>query len=156
MIKLVRVDHRLIHGQVAFSWLKFLETDCILIASDGLLADELRMAGLRMAKPSNVKLVMKNIEDSIKALNSGVTDKYKLLVLCESVEDVYRLAKGSDRIKEINLGGTKSGADRKAISKAVHLSDADIEKVKELVNDGKEVFVQMVPDDASIKVMNLL
>ena len=61
-----------------------------------------------------------------------------------------------DRIKEINLGGTKSGADRKAISKAVHLSDADIEKVKELVNDGKEVFVQMVPDDASVKVMNLL
>lgn len=156
MIKLVRVDHRLIHGQVAFSWLKFLETDCILIASDGLLSDELRMAGLRMAKPSNVKLVMKNVEESIKALNSGVTDKYNLLILCESVEDVYRLAKGSDRIKAINLGGTKSGSDRKAISKAVHLSDSDIEKVKELVNDGREVFVQMVPDDASVDVMNLL
>lgn len=156
MIKLVRVDHRLIHGQVAFSWLKFLETDCILVASDSVLSDELRMAGLRMAKPSNMKLVMKTVEDSIKALNSGVTDKYNLFILCESIEDVYRLAKGSDRIKEINLGGTKSSADRKAISKAVHLSDADVEKVKELVNDGKEVFVQMVPDDASVNVMNLL
>lgn len=156
MIKLVRVDHRLIHGQVAFSWLKFLETDCILIASDGLLKDELRMAGLRMAKPSNVKLVMKNMEDSIKALNSGVTDKYKLMILCESVEDVYRLAKGSDRIQEINLGGTKSADDRKQISKAVHLADSDIEKVKELVADGKEVFVQMVPDDVRTEVMKLL
>ena len=156
MIKLVRVDHRLIHGQVAFSWLKFLETDCILIASDGLLKDDLRMAGLRMAKPSNVKLVMKSVEDSIKALESGVTDKYKLLILCESVEDAYRLAKGSDRIQEINLGGTKSGSDRKAISKAVHLSEADVEKVKELVNDGKKVFVQMVPDDTSTDVMSLL
>lgn len=156
MIKLVRVDHRLIHGQVAFSWLKFLETDCILIASDSLLSDELRMAGLRMAKPSHVKLVMKNVEDSIKALNSGVTDKYKLLILCESVEDVYRLAKGSDRIKEINLGGTKSASDRKAISKAVHLSDDDTAKVKELVNDGRKVFVQMVPDDASVDVMSLI
>lgn len=71
MIKLVRVDHRLIHGQVAFSWLKFLGADCILIASDELLKDELRMSGLRMAKPSTVKLVMKNMEDSIKALNSA-------------------------------------------------------------------------------------
>lgn len=156
MIKLVRVDHRLIHGQVAFSWLKFLETDCILIASDGLLKDELRMAGLRMAKPSNVKLVMKNVEDSIKALNSGVTDKYNLLILCESVEDVYRLTKGTDRIKEINLGGTKAADDRKTISKAVHLSESDIEKVKELVNDGKNIFVQMVPDDVSVDVMKLL
>ena len=109
-----------------------------------------------MAKPSNVKLVMKNMEDSIKALNSGVTDKYRLFILCESVEDVYRLAKGSDRIREINLGGTKSGADRKAISKAVHLSETDVEMVKELVNDGKKVFVQMVPDDTSTDVMNLL
>ena len=95
MIKLVRVDHRLIHGQVAFTWTKFLSTDCILIASDDLLKDELRMAGLKMAKPSNVKLVMKSIADSIKALNSGVTDKYNLLILCESVEDVYRLTRVS-------------------------------------------------------------
>lgn len=156
MIKLVRVDHRLIHGQVAFSWLKFLETDCILIASDGLLKDELRMAGLRMAKPSSVKLVMKTVEDSIKALNSGVTDKYSLLVLCESVEDVYRLAKGSDRIQEINLGGTKADKERKAVSKAVHLSEEDTGKIKELVNDGRKVFVQMVPDDASVDIMKLL
>ena len=85
-----------------------------------------------------------------------MTDKYNLLVLCESVEDVYRLAKGSDRIKSINLGGTKSAEDRKAISKAVHLSEQDIEKIKELINDGKEVYVQMVPDDTSVNVMNLL
>lgn len=156
MIKLVRVDHRLIHGQVAFSWLKFLGADCILIASDELLKDELRMSGLRMAKPSTVKLVMKSMEDSIKALNSGVTDKYNLLVLCESVDDVYRLAKGSDRIKAINLGGTKSADNRKAISKAVHLSEQDIEKIKELVNEGIEVSVQMVPDDASVDVLSLL
>lgn len=156
MIKLVRVDHRLIHGQVAFSWLKFLGADCILIASDELLKDELRMSGLRMAKPSIVKLVMKNMEDSIKALNSGVTDKYNLLVLCESVDDVYRLAKGSDRIKAVNLGGTKSADNRKAISKAVHLSEQDIEKIKELVNEGIEVSVQMVPDDASVDVLSLL
>ena len=39
MIKLLRIDHRLLHGQVAFSWTKFLESDCILIASDNLMKD---------------------------------------------------------------------------------------------------------------------
>ncbi|MDR0615379.1 MAG: PTS sugar transporter subunit IIB, partial [Synergistaceae bacterium] len=38
MIKLVRVDHRLIHGQVAFSWTKYLDADCVLLASDALMA----------------------------------------------------------------------------------------------------------------------
>ena len=86
MIKLLRIDHRLLHGQVAFSWTKFLESDCILIASDNLMKDELKMSAMRMAKPTGVKLVMKSIEDSIKALNSGVTDKYKLFIIVESVE----------------------------------------------------------------------
>lgn len=156
MIKLVRVDHRLIHGQVAFTWTKFLSTDCILIASDELLKDDLKMAGLRMAKPSNVKLVMKSVEDSAKALNSGVTDKYNLLILCESVEDVYRLAKKVPTITAINLGGTKSGDDRKNISKAVNVSQDDIKMIKELSEDGRSVFVQLVPDDDSTDVMKLI
>lgn len=156
MIKLVRVDHRLIHGQVAFTWTKFLSTDCILIASDELLKDDLKMAGLRMAKPSNVKLVMKSIEDSAKALNSGVTDKYNLLILCESVEDVYRLAKKVPSITAINLGGTKSGDDRKNIAKAVNVSQDDIKMIKELSEEGRSVFVQLVPDDDSTDVIKLI
>ena len=99
MIKLVRIDHRLLHGQVAFSWTKFLDSDCILLASDDLVKDELKMAAMRMAKPTGIKLVMKSIEDSIKALNSGVTDKYKLFIIVESVEDAYRISKEVSAIK---------------------------------------------------------
>ena len=34
MIKMLRVDHRLLHGQVAFSWTGYLGVNCILIAND--------------------------------------------------------------------------------------------------------------------------
>ena len=105
MIKLTRIDHRLLHGQVAFSWTKFLEADCILLASDALVKDELKMSAMRMAKPTGVKLVMKSIEDSIKALNSGVTDKYKLFIIVESVEDAYRLVNACSAITSVNVGG---------------------------------------------------
>ena len=40
MIKLLRVDHRLLHGQVAFSWKNAVEADCILIACDAVMKDE--------------------------------------------------------------------------------------------------------------------
>ena len=40
MIKLCRVDHRLLHGQVAFSWTNELSADCILIANDAVYIDE--------------------------------------------------------------------------------------------------------------------
>ena len=88
MIKLVRVDHRLLHGQVAMAWTQSLDVDCMLIANDAIMKDEIRKTTLKLAKPNGVKLVMKNIEDSITALNSGVTDKYKLFIVVESIEAV--------------------------------------------------------------------
>lgn len=115
MIKLLRVDHRLLHGQVAFSWTAALGTDCILIANDEIISDELKMTAIKIAKPSGVKLVIKNIEDSIKALNSGVTDKYKLFIVVNSIKDAYRIAKDVDAITSVNLGGIKSTPEAKQI-----------------------------------------
>lgn len=70
MIVLTRIDHRLLHGQIAFLWVRNVGADCILIANDSLAKDDLRMSAIRMAKPSGVKLVMKSINDFIKSINA--------------------------------------------------------------------------------------
>ena len=49
MIKLFRVDHRLLHGQVAFSWTSALGADCILIANDAVMKDDLRKTSIKLA-----------------------------------------------------------------------------------------------------------
>lgn len=156
MIKLTRVDHRLLHGQVVFKWSKVLGIDCILIANDAVAKDELRMTALRMAKPSTCKLVIKSVDDSIKALNSGVTDKYKLLIITESIKDAYALSKSVPEIKYINLGGAKIADDRKQISKAMFVSEEDIKMIKELNEDGVKQEIQMVPEDVVEDVMSLI
>ena len=156
MIKLLRVDHRLIHGQVAFSWTKFLGVDLILIPNDLIINDELRKNVLRMAKPNNVKLIIKSIDECADAINSGLSDKYNMMILCESVEDANKLASKVPLIQSINLGGMKNRDDRKQISKAVHLSNEDIEIIKALVQRGVEVNVQLVPDDTKSDIMSLI
>ena len=105
MILLLRVDHRLLHGQVAFSWTQTLGADCILIANDAVAGDELRKTTMKLAKPQGVKLVIKDIKAAIEALNSGVTDKYKLFIVVESVEDAYKIVSNVKQIKQVNLGG---------------------------------------------------
>ena len=76
MIQLLRVDHRLLHGQVVFSWCGQLNPNCILIANDAAATDDVRKAALRLGKPNNAKLVIKTVDDSIAAINEGKTDKY--------------------------------------------------------------------------------
>lgn len=156
MIKLLRVDHRLVHGQVAFAWTKSLGTDCILIADDDVVRDELRMAALRMSKPNGVKLVIKSIEDSINAINEGATDKYKLFIIVGDIKSAKRLADGCEKVDSINLGGLKTGEGKKQISKAISVSEEDIEMIKELNKNGVKLEIRMVPNDSPEDPMKLI
>lgn len=156
MIVLCRVDHRLLHGQVAFTWTQSVGSNCILIANDAVAKDDLRMTALRVSKPNGVKLVIKSVDDSLKALNSGVTDKYKLMILCESIKDAARLVEGYDKIKSINLGGINNEAGKKQISKAISVNEEEVEILKELNDKGIELEVRMIPDDSKQDVMKLI
>ncbi len=59
MIVNVRVDHRLLHGQVAMDWNQVLGSDCILIANDSVPNDEIRKAGIKLCKTSEYKACYK-------------------------------------------------------------------------------------------------
>lgn len=147
MITLLRVDHRLLHGQVAFSWTQYVGADCILIANDNVPEDELRKTTIKLAKPPSVKLVIKNIDDAIEAIKSGVTDKYNLFIVVESVNDAWRIASAVEGIKSINLGGIKAKEGSKNISKAINLLPEEIEQLQQLVGKGVEVEIRQVPND---------
>ncbi|HCD42828.1 MAG TPA: PTS mannose/fructose/sorbose transporter subunit IIB [Lachnoclostridium sp.] len=156
MIKMVRVDHRLLHGQVAFAWTKTLGVDCILIANDEVAKDTLRMGALRMAAPSGVKLVIKSMEDSIANIKAGKTDKYNLFILLESIEDAYRLTKEVPEIKFINLGGIKSASDKRQISKAIFVSDQDCDLLRKMNDKDVKLEIRMVPDEKPLNAMDLI
>ncbi len=156
MIKLLRVDHRLLHGQVAFSWTQQIGVDCILLANDDLMKDELQKTTIKLAKPNGVKLVMKNIEDSIQALNNGTTDSYKLFIIVKSIEDAYKLAMNVSAITEINLGGVKEDPELQVISKTICVSSEDIKMLKELEGKNITSFIQQVPTEQKTLIKNII
>ncbi|EAD7212729.1 PTS mannose/fructose/sorbose transporter subunit IIB [Listeria monocytogenes] len=147
MIQFLRVDHRLLHGQVAVSWFNALDVNTILVANDGVAADDFRKSAIRLAKPEAAKLVMKSIE----AINSGVTDKYNMLIVVESVEDAYKLIHGTNgKIPMLNLGGTKQREGTANFSKAVNLTPEEVAKLKELQKEKVDVFMQQVPNEKKV------
>ncbi len=148
MIKLLRVDHRLLHGQVAFSWTNSVEADCILVASDRVVNDDIWKTTLKLGKPSGVKLVIKDMKNSIDAINSGVTDKYRLLIVVQTIEDAYTLVKNCPQIKSVNLGGTKNNPDYTQISKQIFVSDSQIELLNELIDMNIEVEARQLANES--------
>lgn len=155
MIKKLRVDHRLLHGQVAFSWTQAIGADCILIANDGIFQDAVKMAAIKMGKPAGVKLVIKTIQDSIDAIQKGVTEKYKLFIVVESVEDAISLCKSID-YKEINLGGTKAEENKTQYGKALFLTEEEKSLIRKMMDEGIYFNMQMIPAEKEVDMKSLL
>ena len=146
MIKMMRVDHRLLHGQVAFSWTSALSADCILIADDETA----------LAKPNGVKLVIKNVDEAIKSLKKGVTDKYKLFIVVGSIESAKKIIDGYPEIKTLNLGGTLPGPNKSNISKTIAITSSERDMLRDLLNEGVDINIQMVPSDSKVNVKNII
>ena len=89
-IRLVRVDFRLLHGQVVTAWLKQVSANAILIVDDQLAADKFLAQVFLMAKPQGVKVAIRSVEKAVAAFLKGVFGNEKMLILFNTVESVKR------------------------------------------------------------------
>ena len=154
MIKAVRVDYRLLHGQVAVSWTSALGADCLLLVSDTVKDDKLRLNAIKLAKPSGVKVVIKNTQEAVEALKSGVTDKYKLFIICEDLQIAKEIMKVTGE-KSLNIGNTPFREETKQYGKSANLTTEEEALIKEMLDDGLDLYIQMVPAEKSIKCKSL-
>lgn len=156
MIKLTRIDDRLVHGQVAFTWTPALGADCLLIANDKVAKDEFMKMTLGLAKPAGTKLLIKSVKDAVVFLNDEKSKNAKVLILINSVKDAAVLAAEVAEITTINFGGLRSKEGSKLISKAIAVNDDDITIIHEMLAKGIELEVRQVPTDNKQLVVSLI
>lgn len=146
MVRILRVDYRLLHGQVAFAWVNHFNINAILIANDDVVKNEMRKTALRIAKPASSKLIFKSINDSIEAINSGVTDKYNLLIVVEDIIDAEKMV-AKTSINSLNFGLSLKKDGSKKIANAVYVNDEERVSLENLINNDVEVYLQQSPTD---------
>ena len=156
MILLLRVDHRLLHGQVAVSWAQGLNDNCIFCVGDHIANDPVWKTTLKMGKPSGCKLVIKDMDSAIKAINSGVTDKYRMLISVQTIAEAKQLADNCPSVTSINLGNTKSSTTTRTVARQVFLEPDEEQMCRELMDRGIEVEIRPLADDPKVDCASVL
>lgn len=156
MILLLRVDHRLLHGQVAVSWAQGLKANCIFCVGDHIANDPVWKTTLKLGKPAGCKLVIKDMEHAIEAINSGVTDKYRMLISVQTIAEAKRLADSCPAVTSINLGNTKATPTTREVARQVFLEPEDEQMIKELLGRGIEVEIRPLADDPKVDAASVL
>jgi PTS system mannose-specific IIB component/fructoselysine and glucoselysine-specific PTS system IIB component len=156
MIKFTRIDDRLVHGQVAFTWVPSIGADCLIVANDKVAKDEFLKMTLNLAKPASAKLLIKSLADTVTFLNDPRSQPLKILLIVNSVKDASVLANELSEIQSVNFGGIRMKDGAKSISKAIAVNDDDIAVIKEMLGKGMELEVRQVPTDKKVLIETLI
>ena len=146
MIQMIRVDDRLLHGQVAYSWRAKLSYDAVVIVSEQAAKDDLRKSTLKMCCPDGVKLATRGIEDAAQLLNNDQLKTMKVFVICSDPNTMYKLVHEINEKPLLNLGGMQKQDNTVMFSKSVYLSQQYLDCLDRLQNEGYHIEVQQVPE----------
>lgn len=156
MIKLLRVDDRLIHGQVAVSWTSFLGADTILVANDKAVTDKLMQMAFQMAKPPQVTLSIKSLEGAVAVINNPKHSGRAIFVVTASVQDALYLIERCDAVSDVCLGGIRKAPDKKMVERQVYLDKEDVEAIEKIHALGKGIYLQAVPTEKKLQYDEIL
>lgn len=155
MIKLLRVDDRLLHGQVAMVWTKNLGIHTIVIANDSVASDEFLKMTLGLAKPIDVELKIENIENAIKYMKNNLESRQNVMVIINNLADAKKIL-GETQIKVLNVGNLRERKDSVRYSRSMTLTPEDVAICKELIDKGIELELRMVPEEKKVLIKNLI
>ena len=161
MIDMLRVDERLIHGQVAVAWTKTLNITHIVLVNDEVVNNEMQKMTLKMAVPSGVKFMIKNIADGIALLNDPRIEKIKVLVVVASPQDALTLLKSVKKVSLVNLGNfglfpSKDGRPKKEIANCVKVTEDALDQLKKIDALGFKIEAQLTPDATKKNINKIL
>ena len=146
-IKIVRIDDRLIHGQIVQGWLKTIDVDKILIVSDEVANDEMQQVLLSMAVPSSVKLVIKNINDASYEIANEVYEQDNLMILFSNPQDIVKMIDNGIKFQSINIGGMHYAHGKKQLLTNLSVDKNDVIAFLKLINCGIELETRALPQD---------
>lgn len=148
MIALVRVDNRLVHGQVLEAWVPRLHATRVVVADDDVAASHLARAAMTLALPPELEGTVAPVGDIDYGALAATRDA--VLVLFRDVEGVARAcAHGLTAAiaPRVNLGNIHFAAGRRPVTPSVFLSAEELAGLEALAAAGFEVEARAVPSD---------
>ncbi len=151
---LLRVDDRLIHGQVIAGWVRPLSIEKIILASNIISKDEWACNAYRLAIPEEIEFQCMGISDCVE--NVQAANKKKIMIIVETLTEASQLVKNGFHIKEINIGGIGYKEGSREIAPYIYLSPEDIESVVYLHQKGIKVIGKQLPNSMPVYVVKKL
>ncbi|MFI3618926.1 PTS system mannose/fructose/N-acetylgalactosamine-transporter subunit IIB [Enterococcus avium] len=144
----VRIDDRMIHGQVATQWTNQLNASRIMVINNDVANDDVKKSVVRLAAPPNVRTSIITKETALTNILAGKYAGQRVLVVAVSPVDVQFLIEQGLPITSVNVGNLSRREGTERIRPTINITDIERQAFKDLIDRGVEVTVVQTPRDA--------
>lgn len=142
----VRMDNRLIHGQILVSWKSALKLDHIIVCNDMVAKDPLQVAVLTAVAPSGVKVKIMSVKDTADYCLNPSSQNEKIFILAKFPEDGWGLVENGVKLPVLNLGNQAYVRNSKKVSNTVFLTETGVQALKKIHDAGIKITCRMMPN----------
>ena len=145
MIKLVRLDYRLVHGQILAAWVNHLSAQRIILVDDAAANDEMKSAALKLAKPAGIRLNIFTVEKAITKMPKILELNENIMMVFGTTKALVDVCKATGAINEIQYRATFNKDGSKQIDQSVFLDESEQSDTRELLAMGVKLYSQQTP-----------
>ena len=166
MISIVRLDERLIHGQIGVAWASKMGTDTLVVVNDKAANNPISKKTLLAAAPRNNKTVVKTMQEALPILNDPRVETKNIFVIVGNWEDLYQIITEVNGIHYVNIGNygrltlENPGYKRNTFGTDLFLDETEYPKALKVAEKAveKEIRceVQTVPENKAVSLLDVL
>jgi len=145
-IQLIRIDDRLIHGQVVVGWVKALGIQRLVVVNDAIAKNSMQKTLMEMAVPSGLKVSFYSITEAVGACGKGGGPEKSLLLFSTPLDVLAYLEQGG-LLTTVNVGGMHFCEGKRQVCKTVCVNDEEVRVFLDLKRRGIEMEIRAVPGD---------
>ena len=156
MIKHMRIDNRLIHGQVAVTWKNHIGAQAIIVCNDKVAADPIQKMALPMAARGS-KVLVYSIAETIAYAQAN--PKETMFVICKHPSDALALIDAGLEIEHVNVGNAApvAGTTYKMVTKSIAATAEDAVTYRQIAaKRGGTLRSRMIPTAEEIDFLKAL
>lgn len=149
-VTLIRLDYRLVHGQVAVKWSRVAKVNQIVVVDDEIAKDEFMISIFQMAAPQGIKVRVYSTDQLMGQWDKDRFGTGNAMVMFKTVEACYKAFQAGFPMAQLQLGNMPKAADKKALGNEVFATAEEVQKLREISAAGTKITIHTIPEQNSI------
>lgn len=151
MVIFVRVDDRLLHGQIICSWVPYLKADSLIVCSDEAASDKLLSGIMSECSSDGLSVYVDKVDDAVRRMREAAPNGARTILVVSALRDAVRVYDAGLTFSSLNIGNVHHEENGRRITQSVIIDGQDEAIIQSLADRGVQIDIRDIPTTEAVR-----